>query len=215
MKASLVIRGGPYVPSQDAARRVGINEFVFEAEDPAYRGDDNVRAGAQSLFQALRMNGFRIRTMRDRTWHSEDGPLEVARKLSEDITYFGGGAEGSPSIAQLASMYDGEIPHDSAFHAAVIREFFRRRPGRGLVWTLEAMQAGWISDELVALINGNPLLVIAPQAYYGDMTPMFPAYVIENLVNRGIHREKIQLFLRHDRLDIGWYGICYDHGKLA
>jgi hypothetical protein len=96
----------------------------------------------------------------------------------------------------------------------VIKEFIRRRPGRSLVWTLESLQGGWIGDATVDLINTNALLTIAPQCYYGDMTPVFIQYAIEDLVARGIKREKIQPFIRPDRADAGWYGIVYDHYKL-
>jgi len=216
LKASLVIRGGPFVPNGDKAKQYGVNEFVFEADDPALREPDaSGKPAGQKLFADLRGWGYKVRIMRDVGWPSSGGtPLRIAAALSNDITIYGGGAEGQPSLAQLSAMYDGEVPHDAAFHEAVIREFFRRRPGRSLVWTLEALQAGWISDSLVALINGSPLLYISPQAYYGDMTPLYVPRVIENLVGRGINREKIQPFIRADRADEGWYGIVYDHAKL-
>lgn len=216
MKASLVIRGGPLVPDLAKAQKYGINELVFEADDPALRALDSTgRPVGIGLFAALRQKGYKIRLMRDVGWPtSGTTAVAIATALSNDISVYGGGFEGSPSTAQLSAMYDGEVPHDAAFHEAVIREFFRRRPGRSLVWTLEAMQAGWLSDSLVALVNSNSLLTIAPQCYTGDMTPYFVPYVLENLVGRGIKREKIQPFLRADRLDAGWYGIAYDHAKL-
>ena len=212
MKSSLVIRGGAYVPDLAKAQAKGITELTFEADDPALRSNP---AEAIKLFAALRAKGYKIRIMRDVGWPSSGGtPAAIAKALSDDITLYGGGGPGEPSLAQLSAMYDGEVPHNSTFHLAVINEFFRLRPGRSLVWTLEALQAGWISDELVARINGTALLTVSPQCYYGDMTPLYPMFVIQNLVSRGIALEKIQPFLRADRLDIGWYGIAYDHAKI-
>jgi hypothetical protein len=224
MKASLVIRGGPLVPNLQKARAYGVNELVFEADDPALlapvvsghtHADGTPVSTGEELFRDLRASGYKIRIMRDRGWPSSGGtPIKIAQALSNDITFYGGGAEGRITLAQISAMYDGEVPHDSLFHEAVIAEFFRRRPGRSLVWTLEGLQAGWISDSLVSRINGDPRLIISPQCYYGDMTPIFVDYAIENLVGRGIAREKIQPFLRADRADSGWYGIVYDHAKL-
>lgn len=215
MKASLVIRGGPYVPDLEKAKAYGVNELVFEADDPALRNNPEA---AISLFAALRAKPehYRIRIMRDVGWPSSgSGPMSIAAALSDDIKRYGGGVEGGPTLAQLSAMYDGEVPHNADFHLAVIREFFRRRPGRSLVWTLESLQGGWISNELVAYINAHDLLTIAPQSYYGNMTPIFIQYTIEDLVRRGIRRDKIQPFIRPDRADAGWYGIVYDHAKLA
>lgn len=215
MKASLVIRGGPYVPDLEKAKAYGVNELVFEADDPALR---NAPEAAANLFAALRAKPehYQIRIMRDVGWPSSGGnPLSIAKALSEDIRLYGGGREGGPALVQLSAMYDGEVPHDSSFHLAVIREFFRRRPGRSLVWTIEGLQGGWISNELVAYINAHPLLIISPQSYYGNMTPIFIQYTIEDLVRRGIRRDKIQPFIHPQRADAGWYGIVYDHAKLA
>lgn len=213
MKASLVIRGGPFVPDLEKAKAYGINELVFEADDPALR--DNP-AAATKLFADLRAKPerYKIRVMRDVGWPSSGGtPAHIAQAMSDDITRYGGGREGE-SLSQLSSMYDGEVPHDSNFHLAVINGFFLRRSGRSLVWTLEGLQAGWISDELVDRINNTPLLTVSPQTYKDKMQPLFIQYVIENLAGRGIRREKIQPFIRPDRADEGWYGIVYDHAKL-
>ena len=215
MKASLVIRGGPYVPDLEKAKRYGINELVFEADDPALRNNPEA---TKALFAALRAKPekYRIRIMRDVGWPSSGGsPIKIAAALSEDIARYGGGVEGGPTLAQLSATYDGEVPHDSLFHQAVIHEFFRRRPGRSRVWTLEGLQGGWVSDALVAQINADPRLIISPQSYYGNMTPIFIQYTIEDLVARGIHRDKIQPFIHPQRADAGWYGVVYDHAKLS
>jgi len=226
LKASLVIRGGPLVPDLDKGKRAGVNEYVFEADDPALRApaanghthpDMTPVSTGEELFAALRQTPerYKIRIMRDVGWPSSGKtPEAVAKALSDDITYYGGGAVGRPTLNQLSAMYDGEVPHDPAFHEKVIREFFRLRPGRSLVWTLEGLQAGWLSAALIDLINNDARLVIAPQCYYGDMTPIYIQYVLEDLATRGIRREKIQPFIRPDRADAGWYGIIYDHIKL-
>jgi len=226
LKASLVIRGGPLVPDLKKGNAAGVNEYVFEADDPALRTPDATgrthpdgtpMSTGEVLFAAMRSRPekYRLRVMRDVGWPSSGKTAEaVAKALSDDITFYGGGAVGRPTLNQLAAMYDGEVPHDPVFHEAVIREFFRLRPGRSLVWTLEGLQGGWISHELIAMINNDPRLTIAPQCYYGDMTPIYIQYVLEDLATRGIRREKIQPFIRPDRADAGWYGIIYDHIKL-
>ncbi len=202
MRGSLVLRGGPLVPDLNVARDKGIQEFAWEAVDPQL---------SKTLLESIRRQAIKVRVMRDPSWNGLSA-VAAGAALSDDITRLGGGEVGT-SAAQLAAMLDAEV-HDSRYVITAIRRFRELRSGRHLIWTCEPLQGGWFSPELVQLINDDPLLAVAPQTYYGDMRCVYVELVVNDLLQRGVKREKIVPFLRADRLDVGWDGYAFDHSNI-
>ena len=77
------------------------------------------------------------------------------------------------------------------------------------------MAPGWlVLVRVVGLINSDRLLWHLPQAYQtGQMDPVDPRAAEGDNAAHGLAPEKTQVFLRYDRLDVGWHGWLYDYTK--
>ena len=157
MRGALVLCGGPRYPDLKVAVREQVTHMAWEARDPELNAD---------LLKWGRDKRLNVLVMRDPCWPQQYGAsncqippefsdgervpqsaVNLARTLSNDISRLGAGDEGRPSKGQLAVMPDIEHVHDSAYVETFLREFRRRRSGRGIYLTTEWHQAGWFSSE--------------------------------------------------------------------
>jgi hypothetical protein len=223
MRGASILVGGPRFPDLTVAKRENITYLVWEARDKELDAD---------LLDWARKRGYICLVMRDPSWPSQYGAsncfippqfnegerttqsaVALAGTLSADIFRLGAGAQGTTK-AQLAVMPDIEHVHDAKYVMDFYNEFRRLRSGRGIYLTTEWHQAGWFSRELIGKINSDRFFWHLPQAYEGgEMRPVDPRPVIADDVAHGIEPSKIQVFLRADRLDIGWDGWVYDYIK--
>jgi hypothetical protein len=169
------------------------------------------------LADTFRKRGNKIVIQRDPTWPegSDQTAEQLAISMSADIKRFGGDRLDQPTwMRQCAVMPDIEHIHSADYVVACYRRFRALRSGRGFYLTTEWHQSGWFTPELVNLVNSDPLFFYLPQAYESStMNAVDPRIVIRDCIDHGIHESKIQVFLRYDRIDIGWDGWCYDYNK--
>lgn len=208
MRGALVLMGGPGSPDPKVLDREGCTHIGWEGRDP----DLTVE-----LADTFRARGNKIVVQRDPTWPigADQSAKELAISMSFDIKRVGGDRTDKPTfLRQCAVMPDIEHVHSADYVLECYHEFRARRAGRGFYLTTEWHQSGWFTPELVNAINNDGLFYYLPQAYESaTMKPVYPRVVIKDCTDHGIKEEKIQVFLRHDRIDIGWDGWCYDYNK--
>jgi hypothetical protein len=207
VRGGFVLAGGPGSPDPAVIDREGMTHVAWEGRDPAF---------TVALADTFRARGNKIVVQRDPTWNNPiltGAALGIA--LSDDIKRLGGDRLlKSTAMKQCAAMPDIEHTHNADYVLECYHSFRSKRTGRGFYLTTEWHQSGWFSAELVAAINNDPLFFYLPQAYETNaMNPVDPRIVIKDCTDHGIRENKVQVFLRYDRLDIGWDGWCYDYNK--
>jgi len=80
--------------------------------------------------------------------------------------------------------------HDPLWIQNMVVGWRKLRPYRDTSWTMEPMQGGWMSPNMVQAVISRRVRV-SPQIYYGDMTPADEQTVIQDLVIRGFPRALI------------------------
>ena len=192
MKAAYVRPGGPLFPDQEKAKRVGLEQFFWDATDP------QIQDGA--VLKAMRAAGWKVGTTRDPGWTNTTDPKAFAALLSGDITRLAGPGVQHSVIADIEA-------HDSAYVLAVLQEFRRLRPGRFIFWTLEPLQGGWWSGDLSAWIASDSQTWVVPQLYRGNMAPVSERAVIADLP---FPLRSDQMLAYYDRYEGAFNGIIFD-----
>jgi hypothetical protein len=188
--------GGPAVPDLAKAKRYGITRLYWEARDP------QINPG---LLQAIRDRGIETGIMRDPSWQN-DSAIDLARYLDSDLTRL---VLTSPQSAVLADIEY----HDPAYIMAFLHEWRALRPRRITGWTLEPLQGGWFTPELVAAIRlAN--VVIYPQTYLGNMSPVAPDLVKCDLIERNPGRGMVSAVYAAADIPTHWDGIAFPFHEL-
>jgi hypothetical protein len=176
VRGAWVRPGGGTFPDQIKARSWGVDQFFWDATDPA---SDHPKK-LPGVLDDMRKAGWKVGITRDPRWDNYSHPPGwYGAQLSKDLTDLG--CDGK----QCSCVLDLEI-HDSNRILAELKAFRKARSGRFLYFTLEPKQGGILSDELVAWINGDPLTWIVPQAYRGGMQPVSERIVVDDLRARGL-----------------------------
>ncbi len=205
VKAAWVRPDGPMFPDQDKARRLGVDQFFWDANDPA---PDHPRhlAGVLDDMRGAHWKVGITRNMRNSEWpDSATDPVEFGFQLSKDLTRLGCDGKQCSVIADLET-------HDMLWVHGALAAFRSKRPGRFLYWTLEPQQGGLLPSSLVEGINADPLTWICVQKYRGGMQPVSERFVIDNLKGAGVLEEKILVY--YDRSEEGFEGILFDFANL-
>lgn len=208
------MRGALILPSQfpngPKLKAQGIDTVAKEADEID-----------QAKMDALR-EFFKVVSMRDPSWTVPNNEFyawtqaaqiawakEFARMFSKDFVNHSSPSFGH-SVMQCYGMPDIEYK-SAVFMVEFIREFRRLRNLRIIFITLESMQGGWMSPELILLINSDPNIFIVPQAYGSEMDKYDTAVVVIDLIKRGIKWEKLLVFhsLRGGLPPSGWQGFVY------
>jgi hypothetical protein len=191
VRAAYVNRGGPNVPDQDKARLMGVDQFVWDAVDPV------APIGLAALLATMRGAGWRVainRNTKNEEWpDSETDPAKFGTQLSLDLSRL------QCDYGRQCSVVMDVEQHDAAWVETAIRAFRHLRPGRYLYWTLEPLQAGWITPTLRDLVNLDPLTWIVPQMYRGSLAPVSERAVVDDLTGHGFNDAKVKVY--YDR----WY----------
>jgi len=178
---------------------MGVDQFVWDAVDTV------PPIGLAALLVTMSGTGWKVsvnRNTKNDEWpDSETDPVLFGRQLSKDLTRLqrDGGR-------QCSVVMDVE-QHDPAWVLAAIKAFRQVRPGRYLYWTMEPLQAGWMTRELRDAVNLDPLTWIVPQMYRGSMAPVSERVVVDNLTNAGFLDSKVKVY--YDRWCEGFDGIVY------
>ena len=104
-----------------------------------------------------------------KAWFNEDlaaGALRTTRKLNEL------GFTGARAAAPCPVMFDYE-EHSIEKVIAGLKAWRATRYKRDTVWTFEPLQGGWVGDrQMREQIVPDKNLVLMPQVYRGDMSPV-------------------------------------------
>lgn len=202
MKAALVLPGGPEFPKSwnTLGPKWGVTEWGFHVcfDDGTPNTEltiGGVRGAKLDAMKNAKILGtpqnYHVRITRDTSW---PGSLTIAEafagQLSRDVTFLG----QDKKQCALGIDYEGK---DGDFIYRILKEIRRIRPGRGVFWTMEANQGGWIKNFplLVALINSDPLIFVVGQTYDSAMNPYGTADGIRvNLWDAGFDRDKVELY---------------------
>lgn len=189
MRAAYVNPGGPNVPDQAKARLMGVDQFVWDATDPV------APFGLAALLVTMSGAGWKVavnRNTRNELWpDSETDAVKFGQQLSGDLTRLQ--RDGGRQCSVVADI-EG---HDSDWILAALRAFRAKRPGRFLYWTLEPLQAGWMTPALRDFVNHDPLTWIVPQKYRGSMAPVSERAVVDNLTSAGFTDAKVKVYYPH------------------
>jgi hypothetical protein len=103
--------------------------------------------------------------------------------------------------------------HDPQFIIDMVTQWRKRLPYQATSWTMEAMQGGWMTDEMVAAVLAARIRVV-PQAYTGDMRPIAQDAALRDLLRRGFPETSISLFYDAAALPLEWAGFAFTMGRL-
>lgn len=218
MKQAEVLRGGPAGIDGKKAKDWKLTRLIWEAIDPN---------ATPKLFKDVRAAGIGVATLRDPTWgfftaaevdagkRSLLSPEDFAAQCDADLSDRGFGSTSGPD--SCACVMDIEV-HDPQYVIDAITAFRALRPKRTLVWTLESMQAGWFTPQLVGLINSDPNLIVSPQLYFGSprMYPVSERLACDDLIiGKSVRRDRVKAFYDAEKtVPYGWDGILYGFNQL-
>lgn len=196
MKAALQLRTGTANvnwPDQAKARRLGVDRIGWESIDPVI---DPAQNGGTNVMEAVRNNGFTLFLFRG-YWDWGGSPEGWAAAFRDDLRRLDlmpvTSGPNQHKARQCALDADLEVA-DSDWMLPCLKELRRLMPGRGLTWSLQPHWGGVISPALRDFINDDKMVTIAPFAYGAKMEPWSERWVVDDLLDYGIHREKILIY---------------------
>jgi hypothetical protein len=203
IREAYVFEGGGQGIDTAKAGRWKVQRLWYESSDPVASRSSLAAAIGRGTLVGLKMNG---------------AGAAVAEAMDHELADHGFSASTSPLIC--GAMFDAEL-HNADAIVELLRRWRSLRRTRYTVWTLESFQAGWITPELVQLVNADQNLIVVPQAYVdvaGDqLYPADGAEARDELESIGIRRERLSSFLAVKagvQVPYGWAGILYGFQSL-
>lgn len=150
------------------------------------------RQATPEIVDAVHAHGAEVGVFWSYAWFPSVALVDVARMMDGVLTML------KVRTKQCAVQFDFEN-HDAPGFLTWLTEWRALRPTRATEWTLEPLQHGWFTRELVAAIEGDAHLTVIPQTFRGDM-----AQVAQDAVWRDLA----------DYLPASSVKLCYDfaHG---
>lgn len=199
-----------------------------------------VDAGNDPVWEKINANGIR--------WlyfPLSDPPVDVKRRLLDAKAhgcqagvYSAWNWYGNPTGAEYAHIMDSAIRglgitvsasfpkvmfdderHEPATIAELLRTWRTLRANQDTAWTLESMQGGWFTADLVSAITTAKVRVV-PQSYGGADGRIDygvdPLTATRDLTKRGIPDSSVSPFYDAARLAdvVGWEGFAFTQGRL-
>ena len=103
--------------------------------------------------------------------------------------------------------------HDPLFIQDMVVRWRQLRKYRDTSWTMEPMQGGWMSPNMVKAVTDSRVRVV-PQCYWGNMQPVDPQLAIANVVNQGFPRALVTPMYDAAALPTPWDGFAFTQGRL-
>jgi hypothetical protein len=207
IREAYVGEGGGQGIDTDKAKRWTVQRLWYEATDPVASRDSLAACRSRGVGVGLKMNGAGEAT---------------AAAMHTSLADHGFGPGTQPT--SCGAMFDAEM-HDAAAIVALLRRWRELRPTRLTVWTLEPFQGGlggWITAELVQLVNADQNLTVVVQEYIDDhhgdqLYPAAGAECRDELERLGIRRERLSSFIAvkaNTPIPYGWAGILFGFAAL-
>jgi hypothetical protein len=198
-------------PDWDTVARHDITGLFFAIRDPrvtqAYLIDVRERG------KALGVNGGRgyavgVYVGHGWTEFSGDGAT-FARKVSDKL----GTIVPITSGQSFPKVQLNVEQHDPQFIQDMVVAWRKLRKYRDTSWTMEGMQGGWMTDNMVKAVKAARIRVV-PQTFTGDMTPQDVDAVIKNLTDRGFEKARITPFRDARLIKPSEQGFYFTMGRL-
>lgn len=215
MRAALTLKGNALWPAQAKARALGADRLGWETDNPFIDPKSN---GNVNVLEAVRANGFTLFLFRA-LWGWTGSPEGWADAFKADLgrlDLLSTMSDPNPAkrhpARQCALDADLEVD-DSAWVLAALKRLRANLPGRGLTWSMQPHKGGIISDQLRDFINNDTMVTVAPFTYLNDMQPVSERWVVDDLLDHGIKREKILVY--YGSWCENWNGFLYDLDQIA
>jgi hypothetical protein len=209
-RAAWIRPGGARIPDGAKARRLGIDTLVWDATDPQI----DIPGDETPFFDEVRSWGFRPGITRDPGW-TDATAKQLAALLDADLKRLGSTDKPCLVVADIEAMWK----RGSGYVLEFLKAWRVLRPTRATVWTTEPLQGGTVTDELAAAINADKNLLVAPQLYLSDMSPLPETAVAlelaQNPERRNIARQRIVAYYDAAHLPIAWSGLAFDFARAA
>lgn len=208
MRAALVLPGGGMWPPQQKAHDLGCDRIGWTSQDPQI---DPATNGGTNVVEAVRGNGFTVFLMRA-LWGWGGTPEGWADAFRADLGRLDLLKTSAHGARQCALNADLEVD-DSEWVCRALLRLLAIMPGRGLTWSMQPHKGGIIGDELLALINSNQWVTVAPYLYRNNMQRCSERWVVDDLTGRGVKPQKILPYYRD--VSEGWNGFLWDLAQVA
>lgn len=186
-------------PDYAKCKAHGIDTLYFALRDPRV---------TRAYLDAVHARGYQVGVYAAWNWPEYSGTgRHFAERVAADVRALR--RTGLDPRVQL---------NDETHSAARIRELLGRwrelYPYQATSWTLEGMQGGWHTPELVRAVL-SARVRLAPQAYTGNMERIAEDAVLRDLTRRGYPEEIVSLFYDAAQLPRAWDGWAFTQGRLA
>jgi hypothetical protein len=141
-------------------------------------------------------------------WFNESfatAAIRVTRKLN-DLGFTGTNAAGPCHV-----LFDYER-HSIEDVVKGLQVWRKTRYKRDTIWSFEPLQGGWVGDpQMKAQIKPDTNLILSPQTYRGDMSPVAHDAVLWDLL-KNYDRRQIRLTYQSEHVPVmeQWDGVMYD-----
>jgi hypothetical protein len=144
----------------------------------------DARDNYNGLLAALKERRVTPWLYRDPQWDGI-GPVTLAKRQAS-----------ADNIAGVTIAADIEL-HDPNYVIAWLVKLRALGVTSRVVWTLEPMQGGWFTRDLVDTLNADPSLIVLPQQYHGDGSPAGTIAEVRNdVIARGVLPQRVKIMVR-------------------
>lgn len=132
-----------------------------------------------------------------------------AEKVSAQLSIVAPG----PDVAAFPKVQLDIEQHDPVFILEALKRWRELRPKRDTSWTMESMQAGWMSPAFVTGVLACKVRIV-PQYYLGDMSPVAQDVGLKDMLSAGFPASLVTGFYDAAALPAFWDGFAFTMGRL-
>lgn len=200
MKAIWIDAGND--PAYARLQAHGITRAYFSLEDPRV---------TRSYLEGVRARGLQVGVYAAWNWGEFTGtPEHFAEVTAAKVKAIQGTGARSTTFPRVQL---NDETHSSSRIIRLLTRWRQLMRYQDTSWTLEGMQGGWHSPELVQTVVDKKVR-IAPQAYTGSMERFSEDAILRDLLKRGYPDTLISLFYDAAQLGHDWNGFAFTQGRL-
>ena len=166
----------------------------------------------QAYLMSVRAKGYTTGVYVAWNWpeYAGNDGAEFAQKVSDKLGTIVPvtSAQNFPKVQLNVELHDPLYIQDMVVRWRQLRKY------RDTSWTMEPMQGGWMSPNMVNAVIAARVRVV-PQMYWGNMQPALPYQrVIDDLTIRGFPAGLVTPMWDAARLPDPWDGFAFTQGRL-
>ena len=179
----------------------GMTHLYFDLFDPRVR---------PAYLNAVKAKGYGVGVYVVSNWPQVSGDGKTfAEKVSAQLSIVAPG----PDVASFPKVQLDIEQHDPVFILDALERWRELRPKRDTSWTMESMQAGWMSPAFVTGVLACRVRIV-PQYYLGDMSPVAQDVALKDMLNAGFPASIVTGFYDAKALPAYWDGFAFTMGRL-